>query len=253
MRIGIVGSNGHVGSAMKKLFKNAVCYDINVGTKEEINTCDSVFVCVPTPANNDGSCNTEIVESVISWLNVPLIILRSTVPVGFTDEMREKYKKEIVFQPEYYGETVDHPFANLESRQWLTFGGSPAGIHLAIKTYQTVHNSNISVYQGDARSIELAKYMENAFLATKVIFCNEMKDIAGALGANYDIAREAWLADPRIGRSHTWVYEENRGFGGSCLPKDISSIAFQSAIAGIDCTLIKAVIHKNNEYHKKEK
>ncbi len=248
MKIGIVGSNGHVGSAMKKLFKEAVCYDINLGTKEEINSCDTVFICVPTPANSDGSCDTKIVESVIAWLDVPLIILRSTVPIGFTDEMISKYKKEIVFQPEYYGETVDHPFANLESRQWLTFGGSPAGIHLAIKTYQAVHNSNVLVYQGDARSIELAKYMENAYLATKVIFCNEMKDIADALGANYNIAREAWLADPRIGRSHTWVYDEKRGYGGNCLPKDISSLAFQASLSSVDCTLINAVITKNQKY-----
>ena len=250
MKIGIVGSNGHVGSAMKKLFKDAVCYDIGLGTKEEINSCDTVFVCVPTPARKDGSCNTEIVESVLDWICVPLIILRSTVPVGFTDEMMKKHKKEIVFQPEYYGETVDHPFASLENRQWLTFGGTAKGIHMAIKTYQIVHNSNISVYQGDARSIELAKYMENAYLATKVIFCNEMKDIADGVGANYDVAREAWLADPRIGRSHTWVYDEMRGFGGSCLPKDIASITHQSLIAGVDCSLLNAVIEKNKKYQK---
>ncbi len=215
MKIGIVGSEGHVGRAMHALFVDAICYDLNLGSKEEINTCDTVFICVPTPQREDGSCNTDIVESVLQWINVPLIIIRSTVYVGFTDKMREKYNKEIVFQPEYYGETIDHPFSNLRNRNWLTFGGTSKGIHLAIKTYQTVHNSNISIYQGDAKSIEMAKYMENCFFATKVIFCNEMKDIADALGANYDVAREAWIADPRIGTSHTFVYDDNRGYDRS--------------------------------------
>ena len=249
MKIGIVGSEGHVGSAMKAVFPNAVCYDLKVGKKEEINTCDTVFVCVPTPSREDGSCNTDIVESVIAWLDVPLIVLRSTVYVGFTDDMRKKYNKEIVFQPEYYGETVAHPFSDLKARQWLTFGGSERGIHLAIRTYQTVYNSNISIHQGDAKSIEMAKYMENSFFALKVIFCNEMKDIADSLGANYDVAREAWIADPRIGTSHTFVYDDNRGYGGSCLPKDIASIAHQADEKNVNCDLIKATIEKNKLYH----
>ena len=162
--------------------------------------------------------------------------------------MREKYNKEIVFQPEYYGETVEHPFSDLKARKWLTFGGTDKGIHLAIKTYQTVHNSNISIYHGDAKSIEMAKYMENCFFATKVIFCNEMKDIADALGANYDIAREAWIADPRIGTSHTFVYDDNRGYGGSCLPKDMASLINQADLVGEDATLLKGVSLKNKKY-----
>lgn len=252
MKIGIVGSEGHVGTAMKKLFTNAICYDINIGSKEMINQCHTVFVCVPTPARLDGSCDASIVENVIKWIDVPLIIIRSTVYVGFTDAMREKYNKEIVFQPEYYGETVDHPFVDLKSRKWLTFGGTENGIHLAIKTYQTVHNSSVSIYHGDAKSIEMAKYMENCFFATKVIFCNEMKDIADSLGANYDIAREAWIADPRIGTSHTFVYDDNRGYGGSCLPKDIASLIYQADMTGVDATLLKSVSTKNAKYKEKQ-
>lgn len=248
--IGIVGSEGHVGTAMKLLFQDAVCFDINVGTKEEINRCQTVFVCVPTPSREDGSCNTDIVESVIEWVNVPLIIIRSTVYVGFTDLMRQKYNKEIVFQPEYYGETVDHPLRDLKTRSWLAFGGTEKGIRLAIKTYQKVYNSSVAIYHGDAKSIEMAKYMENCFLAAKVTFCNEMKDIADALGANFDIAREAWLADPRIGPDHTFVYDDDRGFGGSCLPKDVASLIFQANSSGADASLMESIVKKNELYKK---
>lgn len=249
MKVGIVGSNGHVGSAMKKIFPHAICFDLNIGTKEEINSCDTVFICVPTPSKEDGSCDTGIVENVISWLDVPLIIIRSTVSIGFTDAMMKKYRKEIVFQPEYYGETADHPFSDLSEQKWLTFGGNEKGIHLAIKTYQSIRNSNVAIHMGDAKSIELAKYMENAFLAMKVIFCNEMKGIGDALGANYDVAREAWLADPRIGRSHTFVYDDARGFSGSCLPKDLANLIYQAKIMDVDHQLIESVERKNKKYH----
>ena len=249
MKIGIVGY-GHVGQAMRKLFKEAVIYDIVKfpDTKDEISKCDTVFVCVPTPSLSDGKCDISIVEDVISWLDVKLIILRSTVKVGFTDEMRNKYNKEIVFQPEYYGETVDHPFTELANRRWLSFGGTRTGIDLAIKTYQTVINSDVRIFQTDAKTAEMAKYMENAYLAAKVIFCNEMHDIAKALGVDYNLAREVWLADPRIGSSHTFVYEDNQGFGGSCLPKDVSSIISQADESGVDTIFLKSIMRKNEIY-----
>lgn len=249
MKIGIVGY-GHVGQAMHGLFKNATLYDKykNIGTQESINECDVVFVCVPTPQSSNGMCDTSAVEEVITWLTVPLIVLRSTVSVGFTDYMMNKYHKEIVFQPEYYGETVAHPFADLSDRNWLSFGGTRKGIDLAIRAYKTVINSNVKIYQADAKSVEMAKYMENAFLAMKVTFCNEMYDIADALGVDYNMAREVWIADPRIGSSHTFVYEDNRGYGGSCLPKDISAITSQAKLKNVDTTLLCAIIDKNKMY-----
>lgn len=251
MKTGIVGY-GHVGKAMHAMFKDAIIYDkfANLGTREEINSCDAVFVCVPTPQMQDGHCDTSAVEDVIQWVESKIIILRSTVYVGFTDEMCKKYNKEIVFQPEYYGETVAHPFANLNERKWLAFGGTKRGIDLAIKVYQEVINSNVRIFQSDAKDVEMAKYMENAFLAMKVTFCNEMYDIAKSLGADYNRAREIWTADPRIGTSHTFVYVDKRGYGGSCLPKDIASIVAQAKDKKIDCTLLESVIRKNFLYQK---
>lgn len=99
MRIGIIGY-GHVEKDKYQKLANSV-------TIAEINHhCD----CVPTDANPDDSCDVTIVEEVIKQLDVSLIIIRSAVYIGFTDEMIAKYAKEIVFQPEYYCETVDHPF-----------------------------------------------------------------------------------------------------------------------------------------------
>ena len=73
-----------------------------------------------------------------------------------------------------------------------------------------------------------------------------MYDLCKKLNIDYNVVREAWTADPRIGKYHTFVYEDSRGYGGSCLPKDISSISFQGKENGCDMTLIEAVIKKND-------
>ena len=89
--------------------------------------------------------------------------------------------------------------------------------------------------------------MENCFLATKVTFCNEFYDIAQKMGIDYNQLRETWLFDSRIGRSHTFVYKNNRGYGGSCLPKDLSAMIYQADNIDCDVTLLKSVREKNNK------
>lgn len=254
MKIGIIG-RGHVGKAMNDLFVDAYVFDknLNIGTFDEVNSCDLVFICVPTPESKDGSCDTSIVTSLIEKLDVETIVLRSTVYIGYTDEMMKKYKKEIVFQPEYYGETIDHPYKNLDNRNWLSFGGNTKSVNKAIDAYKKVINSNVKIHIGNARDIEFAKYMENCFLATKVTFCNEMYDIAKKLNVDYNLSREIWLADERIGRSHTFVFEDKRGFSGKCLPKDLHSLLHQSSKL-TDVTLLESVNNKNEKiYNNKQK
>ena len=84
--VAIVGY-GHVGKIMHQLFPHAYIYDepLGIGEREKVNNCEFAFVCVPTPKAEDGSCDTSIVDDVLSWLSPKkCIILRSTVPVGYT-------------------------------------------------------------------------------------------------------------------------------------------------------------------------
>lgn len=248
MRIGIVGV-GHVGTMMNQLFTDAYLYDEpqKIGTKKEINECDIVFVCVPTPKGNEGQCDTSLVDYSLSWIEADTIVIRSTVPVGYTERLVVKTGKHILFQPEYYGETVAHPFSDPFNRSWITIGGRKEYYAPVICAYEQVFTSELQFKLVDSDTAELAKYMENSFLALKVTFCNEFYDIATALGVDYTELRETWLMDPRIGRSHTFVYPENRGYGGSCLPKDISAIIFQSNQMGVNTDLLKSVVKRNND------
>ena len=121
---------------------------------------------------------------------------------------------------------------------------------MVIDAYQSVYNSDIHIRVVSAKTAEMAKYMENSFFAVKVIFCNEFFDIAKAFGIDYEL-RETWLEDPRIGRSHTFVYRNNQGYGGACLPKDVNSIIYQADEKKVNCNLLKAVREKNNMYQGK--
>jgi UDPglucose 6-dehydrogenase len=253
MKIGIIGV-GHVGGSMAELFKEAVLYDPfkNLGTQEEINLCEISFICVPTPQAEDGSCDTHIVEEVLRWVKTPTVVIRSTVPVGFTDEWNLNLPpwQHLVFQPEYYGETVAHPFADPHNRPWITLGGDYMGCRCAARAYKTVFTSELIINIVSTKTAELAKYMENAFYATKVTFCNQFYQLAENMGVDYDKLRETWLHDPRISRDHTFVYEDNRGYGGSCLPKDMSSIIFQGEMLGTDVDFLKSVAESNNKFKK---
>ena len=251
-RVGVVGG-GVVGGAMVKLCgPETIVYDPyhpeHAQNKDKINTCDVVFICVPTPMNDDGSCNTSIVEETVAWVNVPLIIIRSTVAPGTTDRLRQKYNKHIVFQPEYLGETVAHVFGNMAERSFLVLGGTLEDVSKAADFYKNYYNSYVHMYFADALTAELCKYMENAFYAVKVTFVNEFYDIAKAHGVDFNLLRELWLADTRISRDHTFVYPDNRGFSGKCLPKDCNAIVYSSRQRGYEPEFMVACLRVNEKF-----
>lgn len=253
-KVGVVGG-GVVGAAMARLCgPETVVYDPYkpelAANREKINTCDAVFVCVPTPMADDGSCNTSIVEEVVSWVEAPLIVIRSTVSPGTTDRLREKYGKRIVFQPEYLGETAAHVFGNMAERDFVVLGGTTEDTSRAADLYKAYYNAYVRFYFCDAMTAEVAKYMENAFYAVKVTFVNEFYDIARAHGIDFNHLREIWLADPRISRDHTFVYPDARGFGGKCLPKDCSAIIHSTRGRGYEPRFMQACMEINEQFRR---
>lgn len=248
-KVGVVGG-GVVGGAMQRLCgPQTVVYDPHkpelAGHRDEIDGCDVVFVCVPTPMAADGGCDTSIVEEVVSWVRAPLLILRSTVAPGTTDRLRAKYRKRIVFQPEYLGETAAHVFGDMAEREFVVLGGTTEDVSRAADVYKNFYNSYVRFYLCDAVTAEVAKYMENAFYAVKVTFVNEFYDVARAHGVDFNVLREIWLADPRISRDHTFVYPDDRGFGGKCLPKDCNAIVRSCLDRGYAPRLMQATLEIN--------
>ncbi len=259
MKLGIVGY-GVVGKALARVFRyeagnaDLVIYDKFIPgmnsprRRAELQKCDLVFVAVPTPEGRDGSCDLSAIEEVVSWIS-PVMCVKSTVPPGTVDRLAARTGKTICFSPEYVGETTWHPLKGIENHGFIIVGGEKSACKLVIQAYQQFLGPLPHYYITDARTAELCKYMENAFLATKVAFVNQFYDLAQGFGVDYNELRELWLADERVGRSHTIVTAE-RGYRGRCLPKDMASIIHAARQAG-GAPLLEAVDQFNDEVCRK--
>ena len=251
-RIAIVGSQGWVGREMVKLFEkeNPVLYDepVKIGSRKDVNMCQVAFVCVPTPMRLDGSCDFSIVEEVVGWISCPLIVIRSTIPPGTTEALCKKYGKKLVMNPEYIGETVDHPLMNSQQRKFLILGGEKSAIQKCIEVYQKVYNAGVHIYQCTSTEAELIKYCENSFIGTYVTFCNEFYEICKSHNADWNTVREGFLMDPRMTRYWTFVYPDNRGFSGKCIPKDLNGIVAASKSRGYTPQFLASVIKANDRF-----
>lgn len=263
-RIAVIGSEGYVGNAHVKFFerrfdvvKNDIDLAVNT-TVSEVNACDLAVVCVPTSMSKDGSCDTSIIEEVLGWLQTPLILIKSTIPLGYVRDVaqsRPKLANRLVFSPEYIGESKYYTGYGFETSvvatPWFIFGDT-IPTHKAARTirdhfYLPITGPNKQYFVTDSTTAELAKYMENCYFATKVTFANEMKRIADVIGVDYGEAREMWAADPRVDRMHTAVFPGEPGFGGKCLPKDLTALIAASNEAGYTPKFLQAV-HDCNEH-----
>jgi UDPglucose 6-dehydrogenase len=247
MRIKIYG-NGWVGKAMHTLFPEAKVHDPFQGLISE-EVCDIAFVCVPTPLK-DGKLDSSIVEEVVSEAKEDLIIIRSTVNPGDSDRFAALYNKKIVFQPEYLGETVNHPLTDQKARPFLILGGKPALRRRVVELYQTVYNANVTIRQVSNLEAEVIKISENRAIAFKMMQCQELYDVCEKAEIDYYAIRDAVYGDdPRFNLYWTFIYPDKRGFNSSkCLLKDVPAWCAWAESVGIDPILTRTLVNKSNEY-----
>lgn len=257
-KITIVGY-GVVGRAMHALFPDALIYNgeknpVGKLKYKDINKADAAFICVPTPTKESGHCDTSIVEDVVSKLTTPLIIIRSTIEPGTTDMLSKKYGKNIVFCPEYVGETIAHPLTNEKNRQFLILGGEKKNTNKAIEVFKMVYNASVKIRQMTAIEAEVTKYLENRHIAFTVAECNEAYDLCKALGVDYNNVREAvFQDDPRMSPYWTFVYPNNRGFKSKCIPKDIYAIVAKAKDAGFTMEITEKILEVNEKWRNQRK
>lgn len=250
MGIGIIGY-GWVGRAQQRLFPEAVIYDepLGLGTREEINECDLVFICVPTPNLPDGSLDISVVRDVLTWCKVRLVVLRSTVNPGDSDTLKVEFEKHIVTQPEYLGETVEHPMFDPKARPFMILGGERVATRKVIEAYQQTYNANISIRQVTNKEAEVIKLSENRAIAFKVAQCQELYDVCELAGVDYYTVRDAVYGDdPRFNLWFTFVYPEKRGMDSKCIPKDVYAWAAWAESLGYDPLITNATLERNKEW-----
>ena len=209
--------------------------DRKIATNEKY---DYMFICVPTEMKEDGSANTdEVLNCINEFTEVDTVIIKSAVPVGFTDSTKQV---NIVISPEYWGTTQHCPEPN-----FLILGGYRDYTDKVVQLYNLIKDGYYKYYFTDQRTAELVKYMENCWIATKVTFCNEFADIARNFGISYSELRELWLADSRVSPSHTLVYEDKPYYDSHCLNKDIPALISFCEKKNIKTPLMKEVEYIN--------
>lgn len=241
MTVSIVGV-GFVGSALSALFTDAVLFDRFKRfptTREQVNQTDVAFLCLPTPNREDGTCDTSAIEEVMSWIETPIIVLRSTVTPGTTASLVMKYpQKTILYMPEFLREKTAVQ-DTLKPSRIVIAGPHEAGTKVLSLMYERLgHYPPTQVT--DYKTAELVKLATNAYLSMKVGFVNELHQIASFYHIDWDLFKDAFLLDSRIGNSHMDP-NGTGGFGGHCFPKDITMLVKTADTIGTPAPLLKAV------------
>jgi len=238
---------GWVGKAMKTLFPSASIHDPSQGYND-LSKYDVAFICVPTPLV-DGKLDTSIVEEVVKNCQEDLIIIRSTVMPGTCDEL-EKLGKNIVFQPEFLGETPNHPLFIEKNTPFIVLGGKPENRRKAIELYSTVYNSNVSIRQLTNYEAEVCKLSENRAIGFKVMQLHELYLVCEKAGVDYYTIRDTVYGDdPRMNLWFSFIYPNKLGFNSSkCLVKDIPGWVAWAESIGFDAEITKLLIKKSNDY-----
>lgn len=270
-KIGIFGF-GYVGRAFYNFFKNhfkVFAYDILESVQKKynlekstdfINDMDLILICVPTNKikslpNKTGSVDLSNIESCLKLIkNKKLILIKSTIPPLTTKNLSKKYPHlRICFSPEYIGESsyyLPAPYdfdKEVVKTPYFIFGGDSKDCNKLIQYFKVIAGPTKEYIQTTSLNAEICKYMENAFFATKIVFCNEFEKICESFGGDYNVVRELWLKDSRITKTHTLIMneEDSKCFSGKCLPKDLSGIITHSKYNGYKARFLESVEYAN--------
>ena len=212
----------------------------------EISSCEFVFLCVPTPQDEDGSADLSFIRQatklIAPFLSANSIIVnKSTVPVGSTLVVEEIIRREDVFvvsNPEFLREgSAVHDFLHPDR---IVVGSSSR--QAAQRVADLYRSLDAPVIICDPASAETIKYAANAFLATKLSFANAIAALCEHLGANIDDVMNGIGQDRRIGSQ---FLKPGPGWGGSCFPKDTRALVKIAENSGYDFALLRGVIDFN--------
>ena len=267
--IGIVG-RGFVGSAVEYGFSDETKYVLFINDKDETKSLDSledvvsysdiIFLSVPTPSNEDGSINLSYVEDALQEISQitsdiqenmvlldNIVLIRSTVTPGTTRKLQEKYQNlNLVFNPEFLTES-NHK-SDFVNQDRFILGGNLDDTEKVADLFE-YRFPKVPLLQTTYETAELIKYMNNCFLATKVSFLNEMKQISDLCEADWETSIKGFLMDKRIGQSHHQVPgpDGKLGFGQKCFPKDICAMISFGNQLGLDMHTLNGVWNTNLE------
>jgi len=286
--IGCIGY-GFVGKALKNGFEDVLSdlVDIEIYDKFQntrtleyvVDHSDILFLCLPTPMDLEtGECDTSIIYEICDTINkiakkklenCKAIVIKSTVTPGTTSNLQKKYPNHtFIHNPEFLREIS--AYEDFITQDRIVLGLPSEGRSSEFPEEINFHSSNIStvcdfyndfikrqavpgqIYKTGTKESEMLKYIANCFLATKVMFFNEIYEICNASNINFDLASEIACSDKRIGYSHSKVPgpDGQLGVGGKCLIKDLNSLIHFSKELGVDPKILETIQEKNLSIRK---
>ena len=243
----LIAGYGYVGKAQELVFQNyhnIHIYDPALGYTECLDNPDAVIVCVSTPPRKDGSCEmTNVFEVIEASPDVPILI-KSTISVEGWEMLADTFpNKQICFSPEFL--RAAHWKEDARAKH-IYLGGNCTNFWSDL-FLQVLDKPTISVEQ--PADLVAAKALRNSFLALKVSFFNQVFDYCQAYKLDTDAVIKTIIEDQRIGSSHSTITSE-RGFGGHCLPKDVSAIIRSAQRNNTRLTLLEEANNYNHSIRK---
>jgi UDPglucose 6-dehydrogenase len=238
----------------KNIKENRLKFATNL--KDVVNCSEIIFLCLPTPQNDDGSADVSRVleiskEIALMIQESKIIVAKSTIPVGTSEKIRSifnsnsNHKIHYAFNPEFLKE--GNAVYDFMSPDRVVIGSTSGKAVDAMKDlYSAFMRTSNRIIVMDEKSAELAKYAANAMLATRISFMNDIAMLCEQTGANIDSVRTGIGTDSRIGDKFLFA---GAGYGGSCFPKDVRALIKTGEENQIDLKLLKAV----EEINKRQK
>jgi UDPglucose 6-dehydrogenase len=230
--------------------------------KEALSFGDVLFLALPTPSREDGSCDTSYIEKAAQTIGQliegpKVVVDKSTVPVGTAKRVREiiqtelkkrglQFDFDVVSNPEFLKEGAAVQDC-LKPDRIVIGADNPNAAEVLRKIYSAFMINHDKILLMDVVSAEMTKYAANAMLACRISFMNEIALICKKVGANVNEVRKGIGSDPRIG--YSFLYP-GVGYGGSCFPKDVRALISKAEEVGASPCLLSAIDEVNNRQKK---